>query len=246
MKKIYIIEDNINYSKFLKESILMVPSALNWIIQPNINYIDFFENVSSYTIETESIFFLDIDLHTYFNGVELAKKILEHFPFIYIVFLTNYEDHSIDVINQQISPKRYLLKTLDQSHFVSELSDFFDSVNNEIIKKADQQILLTAGASVLSLNSSEIDYISSAHSNQRRQLFIQMVDRTYWHSGTIKKISPLFSSLSFTLNLKSYLINLNNISEIHSTDLTVRFRSGNELVLGTKILNKVRHSMQLL
>ncbi|MFK4567330.1 hypothetical protein [Enterococcus sp. UD-01] len=110
---IYIIEDNLMHKKVIMNKLEDYSNNSDFAkfnIVDIQNHIDFYHNLYVFPILSTDIFIIDIDLNTFFTGIQLAQKIRALHPYTYIIFLTGDSSNGIKVINDQIKPLAYLLK----------------------------------------------------------------------------------------------------------------------------------------
>lgn len=74
----YILEDNVMHGKIIKKQLEKYSDSSNFV-KLNIftvqNYIEYYKNPHIIKISNADIFIIDIDLNTFFTGIQLAEKI---------------------------------------------------------------------------------------------------------------------------------------------------------------------------
>lgn len=185
---IYLIEDNIKYRSDLKkliESYCLKNSKTNYNILPVSNYNHFFENIKSQVIRPSDIFIIDIDLQSYFTGIELGDVIRKLSSECSIIYLTSMMNKAIDTINKNIFPNAYLVKSNDIEITQLELSDILDSLMMNPTHGKRTFSVNTAGVEFL-LTYSEVLYIS-IYKSFRNKLKIVTYDSQLIVNGPLSK-----------------------------------------------------------
>lgn len=59
---------------------------------------------------TNCLFFLDIDLGTHLDGIDIAQQIRSDNEFAQIVFITSHQELAIKTLQRQIAPLDYIVK----------------------------------------------------------------------------------------------------------------------------------------
>lgn len=200
------------------------------------NYISFFEALDNSTIDNSDIFIIDIQLNTYFTGIDFGKKIRQINQNCFIVYLTSLANKAVDVINENISPNAYLLKSYDPEVIQFQLVDLFQNLElNELSKKS---LLVFSHGSQIRLYYSDILYITT-RSGFRNKLLVQTIGTEVIITGTISKIKSELTSPPFHLNLKSIIINDINIKSLSSATQTITFKNNIELEQTSRLINKL-------
>lgn len=174
--------------------------------------------------------FLDIDLKSKISGLDLAKQIRKINKQIYIVFtsahleyiLVAYQYKTFDFI-----PKPITIERLEDT--VVRLMDDLDDK-----KKKSQFIRLTNRNTII--NQDSINFIKK----DGMKLVFYTDNRTYEAYSSFNKISEELPS-NFVRCHKSYIANINKITDVSPMDNTILFDHNNELkcYIGPKYKNKI-------
>lgn len=239
--KIFLIEDNISYRIDLKNQIVKYFDNNNLRLKFDItlinNYNNFFETITKNSIDDTDIFIIDIELNTYFSGIDLSKKIREYNEICKIIFLTSHSEKAIDAINQKISPAAYLLKSDDLEMLQFQIIDLFEILMLDS-PTHNNMLILPSHTKDIILYYPEILYIS--HMNGfRNQVLIQTIDTQIIIKTTLTKLKQLLPSPPFYLNFKSIIINCNSISSLSSLNEIIIFKNDIELELSSKLIKKL-------
>ena len=238
---IYLIEDSISFRVDLKRLIKMYLNehklAINYEVHYIQNYIKFYENLETENITDNDIFIIDIYLNTYFNGIDLGKKLRTINQNSKIIFLTSAADKAIDTINQKINPSAYLMKSSDMEITQMQLFELLASFNLDIIE-TEKNIILKSYTSTITLTVSDILFIS-VFKGARKKLKIKTLNSDLVVDGTLSDIKTKLSSPPFYLDFKSIIINNSRVQSISIFNQNVTFKNGFELELKPKLLYKL-------
>lgn len=209
----------------------------NFDIQSIQNYIYFYENLENQAINDDDIFIIDIYLNTFFNGIDIGKKIRSINSHCKIIYLTSAADKAIDTINQKISPNAYLMKSEDPEITQMQLIDLFISLNLDITNN-DKTITLSSYTSNFVINLSDVLYITT-FKGARNKLIVKTLTSDLVIDGTISKMKMRLPSPPFYLDFKSIIINNSKIKNISTIKQQITFTNDVELEIKQKLLYKL-------
>lgn len=243
---VYLIDDEFAYRKRLQEIIetfsLFTGNFSLQVISVN-EQDSFFSELDEFVINDNDIFLLDIDLQTYYSGIDIAKKIRQKNQQSFILFLTNSEDKGIDVINRGIQATSYLIKGVTSDPRILEES--FTSIKNEILHRLqdrDSYLSFKKFGQVIFVKYEDILYIKSM-TGIRNMIVIHTKDSEQVVEGTINKLKDTIKSSDLYTELKSYIINLNHIGSLERSTGLIIFDDGHELEVGKRIIDKLKKAL---
>jgi len=109
--KIFICEDNkVQREKFenIIENIIIIE---NYDMDLQLSTEDPFEIINYLkSNNTSGLYFLDVDLHSDINGIQLAEKIREYDPRGFIVFITTHAEMSYLTFLYKVEAMDYIIK----------------------------------------------------------------------------------------------------------------------------------------
>ncbi|EOH96814.1 hypothetical protein UAW_01772 [Enterococcus haemoperoxidus ATCC BAA-382] len=245
--QVYIFEDNFAFRKQIHEIIKLLSSSYNYF---SIEVIEMEESdfsisaLDSLVINDNDIFLVDIDLNTYYSGIDLAKAIRHKNAECFILFLTNLENKALEVINQGIYAKSYMIKntSLDFDTF----EGVFRSIEEDILKRMqnpNHYISLKKFGELLFLNYEDILYFTSM-SGIRNTLVVRTTLSEHIVQGSINKLKKEIEVPYFSTELKSYLINLNRIKLLNRSASLILFDNDSELEVGFAIIDKLNKTLK--
>lgn len=160
---------------------------------------------------TVDVLFLDIDLNSTLNGIEIAKRIRKNNKLVYIIFVTAHFEYIVSA---------YECKTFDFIHKPFNISMLEKTVNRlaEDIRDNSTNFLNLNNNRQL-INQSTINFIEKAGAKTVYNLTTGIVE-TY---GSFNKISGTLPK-NFIRSHKSFIVNINNIRNIDLKNDTIFFK----------------------
>ncbi|MBO0472168.1 hypothetical protein IGL98_000653 [Enterococcus sp. DIV0840] len=241
---IYIIENDFSHRRLLKNEVTYF-SQQSKLAKMKIstidNYIQFYQNMSSFNFMNNDVFIIDIHLNTFFNGVQLAKKIREIGldKTMFILFLTSDVTKSIDVINQQIQPFGYIVKQpLPNLFFKEELFSHLHQIESALIPIEENVLAIRSGNSQVVFLTSTIYYIASMK-GKRNKVIVKTANNEMICDAKLTTLKSDLTETYFFKDLKSYIINLSFIQSYNRLEGIITFKDQSELYFGTKVVAKI-------
>ena len=248
--RIHIIEDELGIRKRMITELnhLIIDNVWNH----NFSVIEiseiptFISEISDTVILASDVFLIDIELNAYYNGIDIAKSLREKEENCIIIFFTAWEKKAIDVINQEVFPNAYIIKSVDTDKLTCQLNDILEKVEKlitELFFNSENNILLVDKNRTLYLTYNSIIYISTV-AGTKNTLFIKTTEKDYIISGTLKNIKRELPQSLFLLDLKSYIINMSHIRILNPTEEVIVFSNEEELFLNNKIIRKISKKLR--
>lgn len=237
--RVYIIDDHFVLRKKISKILAEYKPSIFEIVSVE-NEIRFYKDIDRLVIHPNDIFIIDINLNTYFSGIDLAEKIRIYSKECHIIFLTVYDNWGIDIINRQISADGYLLKDLPHHELVENLFLFIDQVDQHTCK--DSQILeFRCKNHNVFVPFSDIIYITICP-GFRNTLLIQTTDEQFLIQERLKEIKSKLTETAFILDLKSFIINKDYVKIVSPSEGLIMFTNLTTLSVGKTGAQKVlRH-----
>lgn len=214
MLKIFICDDEEIHrnriTNIIKNYVMMMDYDIEFQLAADNPY-DILSYVS--TNKTEGIYFLDIDLNSDINGVELGKQIRQYDPTAKIIFVTTYTDFVYLTFLYKVEALDYIIKDNEeqlQQKIISCIDIAIERYMNTALSTRDQ-IWLKSGAIDVKLYVDEILFFSSSPTPHK--LIVHLDNRMIEYAGKIKEIEKLNDSLCRCH--QSFVVNLANIAEIN-------------------------------
>ena len=249
---IYIFEDDVffreNIKDFIEQRVINNYSVIEFRVKEIERISEFYEQLNYLQIKDTDFFLIDIELRTFFSGIDIGKKIREKNDKCKIIYLTNLDNKASEIINKGIRADAYLLKTDNQKVISFKLKDMFEELTNSLynqLENIDKQIVFKEQNKVVIINFTDILYLNVAK-GLRNALFVKCKDRELIVSGTLKKVKKEFPDPPFYLDLKAYIINLSLIQELNRSVGIIEFKGGHELFLSSEIISKILKKRMML
>lgn len=206
------------------------------------NEIQFYNNVSFDSINDDDCFFIDINLEKNFNGIDIAQKIRAFNNKCFIIFISILDNKGIEIINKQISPVGYIIKTESYDQIKHNLQLIFNQIRYQLNTLTDSTIIFTLSNYSQQLSESSIMYITTAY-HYKNMILVHYDKGQLLAKDKLKNIKKNISSPYFFCDLKSYIINTSHLNTINTKDGSITFNDEKTLYVGVasarKILNFV-------
>lgn len=238
MRKLYVIENEKkqreNLLHLLEENEKMQTIAIT--IEHDVNtpeelIIDIAKNNESH------IYFLDIDLGSRLDGIQLASKVREVDPNGIIIFVTAVKDRLFETVNLAIEPLAYLIKAnFDVTELQKKIDEIAELLRNRFEK--DESMTVEVAGSIHKINFNDIYFIETMP--QSKKTIFHLEDDMLTVNTTIKALKDKLKYSNFLLELQSYIINPAKIKEIDSKEGVIVFGNSDIIYAGRRTLSKVK------
>lgn len=227
--KAYVIDDDFVIRKAL---VSMIEEAGASLVNVNeiINEILFYKELDSLNIQNSDLFFIDIELKTYFTGIDLAKEIRKKNAYCSIIFITSFESKGLEIINENILPLAYLVKSKDKQYMKNKIEDILHTAIRNSSSEDDYILFQERGYDQL-VKESEILYISLVK-GLKSTLLVKSLDSEIMVTGSLKNIKARLQDELFYKEMKSFIINMRNIKTVYKTEGIILFREDSTLTVG--------------
>lgn len=143
------------------------------------------------------------------NGMELARKIRESNPYVYIIFLTVTAKYAME--GYEVGAYRYLIKPVKEEIFETLL----DKIRAEKMEENKKTFTAKKRADCQILKMKDIFYIEC----KRRKTVIYTIDeKVHEHCESISKSIQKLDERFFVCH-RGYIINLDYLSELVKTEV---------------------------
>lgn len=245
---IFILEDSISYQKKIYNTIKTFQENYHLVfdIKQVENPVNFSQKMEGASFSKTNIFLVDIDLKQYLTGIDIAKLLRSKFKNCYIVFITNFTDKMLDIINDQILPYAYIIKDEEdfdplENQITNTIKAIFQEITNQ--NHFEKTIQVSTKSQEFIIHIDDILYIESVPNNRNSVQIIK--------EGSVliinKKLTHFKALLqdydNFLTNLKSYIINLSKITEIVRKDGSIKFINSDVLYFNPKTIDKIKMSI---
>ncbi|MGL5148959.1 MAG: LytR/AlgR family response regulator transcription factor [Clostridium sp.] len=239
MLNVFICEDNLNHRneilKYVNNTIIIEDLSMKLALatsDPN----DILNSIKN--SKTTNLYFLDVDLKSDINGIQLAEKIREYDPRGFIVFITTHAEMSYLTFLYKVEAIDFIIKDNfnEVSKRISEciLNAYkkFSSLSNSIPKV----FIVKNGDRLLNFELDKIIFFETSTTIHKVKLYTENTVIEFY--GQLKEIEGLLDS-RFCRCHQSFIINKNYIKEINTTKRIVIMSNNSECfvsIRGMKVL----------
>lgn len=184
------------------------------------------EKVLNYTSSNNvDVLLLDINLNSDINGCDLAQEIRKINKNAYIIFTTGHLEYAL--LAYKYKTFDYLAKPVVQERLEKTIIRLIDDINykpNEFISLNKKLVI----------NPNEIDYIKK----DGMKLILCGKEKTYEIYSSFSKITNCLPE-NFCRCHKSFIVNLNNISNVDCSKNTIFFKEKDFCFIGAKYKKEI-------
>ena len=248
MIKVCIIENNIKQMTKLKKYIFNTIMDKN--LEMELGYTTTDVKEFMFNIEwdgSKRIYFIDVDLGGYINGIDLAVFIRKYDKYGHIVFINSFGDFSQLMLEYKLKVAAVIEKN-DDSELESGVRNCLFEINKNqlhIEREKEKLLVLSYGSRELELVKDEIMFFEALDSACK--IIVHCNNRQVEFKGDLPYLQEMCGE-NFKLMSKSVLVNLINIKEIKNNRTLVIMLNGEEInVEGKKtgILSKIKKKLNI-
>jgi two-component system response regulator AgrA len=234
---IFICEDNNKQrDRFIKlvEDIIMIENLDMKLALSTENPNDILDYLSNN--EGTGLYFLDIDLKSTINGIQLAEKIREFDPRGFIVFITTHAEMSYLTFIYKVEAMDYIIKDnydniRERIHqCITNANTKYSSKTTELQKnftiKVDDKIINVEYDKILFFETSKNIHKVVLHAENRQVEFYSQM----------KEIEDKLGDDIFYRCHKSFIVNKNKIKEIDVKNRIAYMSNGDECLISTRLI----------
>lgn len=243
MVPIIICEDNDaqrNKLQKLIENYLMIEELDMGIILCTNSPIDLINFLIS-NPQNYGVYFLDIDLNSKINGVELASKIRDNDIFGKIIFTTTHEEYVPLTFVYKVEAMDYIIKNDEQS-FNKRVLEALVQAHNHFYsdKNVNEEFMqIKVGNQIKSIALKDIMFLETSSNSHKLILHLENAMIHFYD-----KISNYdkFSNELFRTH-KSYLVNLNHIASFNRIERTCLMRNGEIILVSARKVSTLKRAL---
>lgn len=239
MLKVFICEDNKKEKEQLKKIIENTIIIENYDMQLSIvtgNPCEIIDEIKYTT--TSGVYFLDVDLNSDINGIQLAQEIRKYDPRGFVIFITTHGEMSYLTFLYKVEAMDYIIK--DNYSLVEDRVR--QCMENAYIKhitkssdlqkcfsiKTDDKITNIAYNEILFFQTSTLIHKVVLHTENRQIEFY----------SKMKDLEKILDE-SFCRCHTSYIVNKNNIHQIDKRNRIVYMKNGEKCLISTRGMKKL-------
>ncbi len=192
------------------------------------------EAISLIHSEDIDLALVDIELDNQeLNGIQVARKIVEHNRNIFIVFITGYAQYALDSFI--VHPYDYILKPINQNRLIKLVQEIS-------LKKEPAPLFLRYGNKVYQISPYEIIFIEKTNN----VAYLHTTKGIYKVYYTLQELENLWGSMLFRSH-RSYLINPQYLDSVIPTvgrSYQVNFREYSRIAIMSRQKYKEYRELQ--
>lgn len=174
------------------------------------------------------VLILDIDLKSKYSGLEIAKQIRERNKNVYLIFSTAHLEYAL--MAYKLKTFDYLPKPITDERLEETILRIFEDVNES---KNNTKFLKIGNSQVL-VKEDDVKYIK----RDGMKTIYYTTNKKYETYSSLNKIEESLPD-NFVRCHKSYIVNVNNITNIESNKNTIKFNSNECCFIGPKYKNNL-------
>lgn len=226
MLNIYVCDDNEtqlhNIVKYVSNAILIEEYDMTLALATNDPYEVLKESeVNHHT----GIYFLDVDLQSDINGIQLAEKIRKHDPRGFIVFITTHSEMSHLTFKYKVEALDYIIKD-DFDSVKSKVKDCLANIAQKYKPKSSKNmdiLYIKSDDRILHVEFDKIILLETAP--KVHKVILYAVDRQMEFYGRLKDIEKKLDD-RFIRCHKSCIVNKHMIKEVNKRERIALLDSG--------------------
>ena len=244
MLNLYICEDDLKQlkriCKLIQDQIVYKNLDMN-IEMTTQNPDDILSNLKTRMDSEHGVYFLDVDLNSDINGIELGSKIREYDPRAYIVYITIHPELMSLTFKHKVEALDYICKTdKDLKNRVSECLKNINEKHINDIKAKSKGIFIKTEQKSIGINFDDILYIETAA--QPHKIVMHTYNKRIEFYGRIAKIQSQLDE-RFILAHRSRIINTEKIVSIDKKNRAVSFDNGQTTYVSVRAMSNVLNSI---
>jgi two-component system response regulator AgrA len=181
------------------------------------------------------IYFLDIDLQSDINGIELAKKIRKYDSSGYIIFLTAHAELTLLTFQYKVRAMDYILK--GDNHLIRQkIHDCITQICTDISTSKNKKtniIPIDIGNNLVFFDLDEVLFFETADTEHKIRIHTSTGYSEFY--GTLKDIESTLTP-SYYKPHRSYLVNTKKIKSIDKENLIIHMNNGEMCYVASRYL----------
>ena len=187
------------------------------------------------TNENTGIYFLDIDLSSNMNGLQLAQQIRLFDPRGFIIFITAHSELSFMTFQYRVEAMDFVLKDNPAEMKVKIRECLLHAMERYTLDTNRTHKVYTAqiGGRKISIDYNDILFFET--SSNIHKVILNAKDRQIEFNGTMKELAGVLDG-NFVRCHRSFLANKNNIKEIDAKNRIIYFTNGETCLMSTRMM----------
>ena len=234
MLKAFICEDNEKQKEKLTKIIKDIILIENYDIDLGLSTSDPYELIDNIKETTNTgIYFLDVDLHSDINGIQLAEKIREYDPRGFIIFITTHAEMSYLTFIYKVEAMDYIIK--DNSNNIKQrINDCIKNAHDKYKTKSPElqkTFSIKVKDKIVNINYNDILFFETASTIHK--VVLHSVNRQIEFYSKMKDLENLLDD-RFIRCHNSFIVNKDKIKEIDKKNRIAYMINGEECFISTR------------
>lgn len=191
-----------------------------------------------------ALLFLDIEFPAEdMNGLETAIAIRQQLGFAEIVFVTTHSEMALLTFERKVEPMDFVVKDLGREQIDQKLRENVDygyQRYTNYLENTENSFQYTIGGRTFSLPMGDVYFISTADTPHK--VSVHAANQLVEFPGFLKDIADQYPELYRTD--KSFLVNLDNVSGLDTTNRRLIFPNGDQTDVATRRFHEVKTLVQ--
>lgn len=183
------------------------------------------------------IYFLDVDLESNMNGVELAREIRKLDPVGNIIFTTSHLEYSLVTFRYKVSALDYIMKQ-DATTMKKRIKDCFDAIyeqENLLDRDANSKLTINSGGEVIKVNFQDIMFIETSG---MRKLKVHTQNEHLEFYGTLKDLEEKLDERFYKVH-RSYIVNKDFVKKVDKINRILYLTNGEQCYVSVRYMKGV-------
>lgn len=234
--KIYVCEDNNKEREIIKEAIHKTILINNLDFKIEISTDNPKEIMSALNSKNKErgIYFLDVDLKSEINGIQLGAEIRKQDPNGFIIFITSHGELSYLTFTYKVEALDYIVKDDFQiSNRVSECLLYIERKLSLEEGEVSKVFVAKVGDKNVSIDFNNILFFETTEKLHR--IKVHGTNRTFTFYGTMKEVMAKLDNRFYQCH-RSFIINRDFIKEIDKSKMLVTLKNGQVAMISSRLL----------
>lgn len=234
MMKVFICEDNRVQKEKLENIIKNIIIIENYDMNLQLSTDDPFEIINYLkSNNTSGLYFLDVDLHSDINGIQLAEKIRDYDPRGFIVFITTHAEMSYLTFLYKVEAMDYIIKD-NYNNIQQRINECIKNAHNKYSSKlSDLQKTFSIKVADKIINVALNEIIFFETSSIIHKVILHCESRQIEFYSKMKEIEDKLPDNFFRCH-NSFIINKDKIKEIDKKNRIAYMIDDEECLISTR------------
>ncbi len=239
MLRVFICEDNLKEKEELEKIIKNIILIENYDMELCVSTSNPYEILDELKINPVSgIYFLDVDLNSDINGIQLAEKIRKYDPRGFIIFITTHAEMSHLTFKYKVEAMDYILKDEYPLNYDKIYQCMQNAHTKYTTKSHDMQKVFSIKVDDKIINIEYDKILFFETSPKIHRIIIHAENRQVEFYGKMKDLEGLLDD-SFYRCHSSYIVNKSKIKEIDILKRVAYMTNDEECLISFRKLKKL-------